>query len=248
LRGAAQAPPLIRQALGSDSSNLWTESGLDLGAPNVLNHAGDLELPQNQEAAFTRIEEAVAVQVGAGKKLLVLGGDHSITWPVLRAFSHAHPRLTILHFDAHPDLYHEFQGSRYSHACPFARIMEEGLAERLVQVGIRTMNAHQRQQAHRFGVEVLEMKNQASFAGLNLSGPLYVSFDMDVLDPAFAPGVSHWKRGGLSVREALGIIQRIERPVVGADVVEYNPTRDVSHRTAMVAAKIVKELAAKLLA
>ena len=74
-------------------------------------------------------------------------------------------------------------------------------------------------------------------------GPLYVSIDMDALDPAFAPGVSHHEPGGLSVREILSVLHRIEAPIIGADVVEYNPTRDINGMTAVVAAKFVKELA-----
>ena len=126
--------------------------------------------------------------------------------------------------------------------------MEQGLASRLVQVGIRTMNRRQREQAERFGVEVHELKGGGSLADIALRGPVYVSFDLDVLDPAFAPGVSHWEPGGFSVREAISLIQGIQAPLVAADLVEYNPDRDVSGRTAMVAAKIVKELASRLLA
>jgi arginase family enzyme len=81
-----------------------------------------------------------------------------VTYPILRAMSRSYASLTILHIDAHPDLYDEFEGDHFSHACPFARIMEEGVARCLVQVGIRTMNAHQRSQADRFGVEVIDMR------------------------------------------------------------------------------------------
>src|SRR5207302_2044446 len=130
---------------------------------------------------------------------------------------------------------------RFSHACPFARILEERLALRLVQVGIRTMTGHLREQATRFGVEVIDMRAWISGARPSLSGPLYVTIDVDALDPAFAPGVSHREPGGLSVRDLLGIIQTVEGPIVGADVVEVNPTQDANGMTAMVAAKLVKE-------
>jgi agmatinase len=176
-----------------------------------------------------------------------LGGDHSVTYPVLRAINRAsYPRPTILHIDAHADLYDEFEGDRYSHACPFARIMEEGLASRLVQVGIRTLTPHLRAQADRFGVEIIDMRAWASGERPVIDGPVYVSVDLDGLDPAFAPGVSHREPGGLSTREVLGMIQALTTPIVGADVVEYNPQRDVSGLTATVAAKIVKELASAM--
>jgi len=244
LRGAAQAPGLIREALRCDSSNLWTEDGRDLGAEGVLRDCGDLQLGEN---SYASVEPGVSAVLRQDQPLISLGGDHSITYPIVRALAKKIDNLTIVHFDAHPDLYDEFEGNRNSHACPFARIMEEKLARRLVQAGIRTMNAHQRRQAERFGVEVHEMRNGVDLAKLNLASPVYFSFDMDVLDPAFAPGVSHWEPGGMSVREAVAHIQSIPARVVGGDIVEFNPARDQSGRTAMAAAKILKEIAGKML-
>jgi len=246
LRGAAGAPPLIREALASESSNSSSESGIDLFAPGVLADAGDV-LPAAGETTLSRIEAAIEASLREGLHPIALGGDHAITYPILRAFSKRFPRLSLLHFDAHPDLYDEFGGSRLSHACPFARIMEEKLAGRLVQVGIRAATRHQREQARRFGVEMLEMKNWPPREKLVFDSPVYVSFDMDALDPAFAPGVSHPEPGGLSTREALAVIQAIDAPIVGADIVEFNPARDRSGLTAMVCAKLVKEIAARML-
>ena len=151
------------------------------------------------------------------------------------------------YFDAHPDLYDEFEGNRFSHASPFARVMEEGLAARLVQVGIRTMSGPQRLQVERFGVEVVEMRHFRPGLALGLEGPVYVTVDLDAFDPAFAPGVSHHEPGGLATRDVVDIILGLEAPVVGADVVEYNPTRDVVGVTAMLAAKLAKELAGRML-
>ena len=245
LRGAAQAPPRIVEALYCDSSNLWTENGTDL--QGKLRDLGSVALPSGTPAAFAAIESAVSDQLRQQAPLLVLGGDHSITYPVIKAFAAKFRDLEIVHFDAHPDLYDELGGNRFSHACPFARILEEKLARRLVQAGIRTMNAHQRDQAQRFGVEVLEMKDSGSWPRLAFERPVYLSFDLDVLDPAFAPGISHWEPGGLSVREAIHALQSLRGRIVGADLVEYNPERDVSGRTAMVCAKLVKEIAARML-
>lgn len=252
LRGPAQAPKLIRQALHSDSSNLWTEDGLDLGRSNLILDAGDLELPEDPVPAFAAIEARVEQVLRLGHPLITLGGDHSITYPILKAFRPRWPELTLLHFDAHPDLYDQLGGNRLSHACPFARILEERLARRLVQVGIRAMNGSQAEQARRFGVEVIPMRDLAvsnphCFADLHLEGPLYISFDLDVLDPAFAPGVSHYEPGGISVRDALALVQSLRVPVVGADIVEYNPTRDHHTQTAMVCAKLLKEIAAAMM-
>jgi arginase family enzyme len=147
-----------------------------------------------------------------------------------------------VHFDAHPDLYDAFEGDRFSHACPFARVMQEGLADRLVQVGIRAMNGHQRSQAESYGVEVIEMRQLRDDLRLTTAGPLYVSIDIDALDPAFAPGVSHREPGGMSVRQLLGFIQSLDGPIAGADVVELNPRNDPTGVSAMAAAKILREL------
>ncbi len=247
LRGAAAAPARIRAALWSDSTNTWTEALEDIAAPGVLADAGDLDLPPSGEARAL-IESGIARLLDAGARPIALGGDHSVVYPILRALGPRHPGLTLLQVDAHPDLYDVFEGDRFSHACPFARILEEGLASRLVQVGIRTMSAHQRGQAGRFGVEVIDMRAWAAGVRPRLEGPLYVSIDLDGLDPAFAPGVSHHEPGGLSVREVLTLLQGLPLPLVGADVVELNPSRDVQNVTAAVAASLVKELVSRMLA
>jgi arginase len=246
LRGSAEAPLKIRAAMRCDASNLWTESGVDLGVAGTFGDAGDLQLEGGN--AFAEIESAVGELLQKGETPVLLGGDHSITYPIVKAFAGHYPELTILHFDAHPDLYAEFEGNRLSHACPFARIMEAGLAKRLVQIGIRTMNGHQREQAAKFGVEVMEMRALPAYDRMKGSGPIYITFDIDALDPAFAPGVSHREPGGMSVREAIAHLHAIKGEIVGADIVEYNPVQDVAGVTATVAAKILKEILGKMIA
>jgi agmatinase len=193
------------------------------------------------------IHMAITRLLDAGQLPLVLGGDHSITYPILRAMSRAYPRLSLLQIDAHPDLYEEYQGNRFSHACPFARIMEKGWVAQLVQVGVRTMNKHQQEQAGRFGVEVITMASWEAGRRFDLDGPVYVSIDLDAFDPAFAPGVSHREPGGFSVRDVLSVIQDLAVPMAGADIVEFNPRRDPVGLTALVCAKLVKELMSKML-
>lgn len=245
LRGAAEAPPLVREALWSPAGNSWCEAGLDLRGR--LLDAGDLSFPAGR-CPRDVVEAAVAALIERGSAPIILGGDHSITYPALRAFRRSRPGLDVLHIDAHPDLYDEFEGDRFSHACPFARALEEGLIGRLVQVGIRTMNAHQRRQAERYGVVVVEMREWSRGKRFGLERPVYLSIDLDALDPAFAPGVSHREPGGLSVRELIELIQALPVPVFGADVVEFNPRQDPTGLTASVAAKLVKEVAGKMLA
>src|SRR5579864_6470400 len=245
LRGAGEAPVRIREAMRCDSSNNWTETGVDLGVAGAYGDAGDLTFADRD--AFAAIEAGVGGLLEQGKRPVSLGGDHSITYPIVKAVARRYPELTIFHFDAHPDLYEEFEGNRLSHACPFARIMEAGLAKRLVQVGIRTANRHQREQALRFGVEMMEMRGLRAYEKLRSAGPVYVTFDMDALDPGFAPGVSHREPGGMTVREAIAHLHAIEGEIVGADLVEYNPVQDIAGVTATVAVKILKEILGKMI-
>jgi agmatinase len=245
LRGAAGAPPAIRKALHCEAGNLLSESGFDFGSSPIFD-CGDLELPADAPAEPT-IERALSLILESGRTPICLGGDHSITFPVISAFSAKYEILDLLQLDAHPDLYDEFEGNRTSNACPFARIMERGLARRLVQVGIRTATTHQREQVRRFGVEMIEMKDWSDASELAFDAPLYVSVDLDVLDPAYAPGVSHPEPGGLSTRELIGLIQNLDARLVGADIVELNPRRDATSLSATVCAKLLKEIAAKIL-
>jgi arginase len=243
MTGPAEAPSKILEALHSSSSNLCCETGLDLGADNRWAPVGEVQV--DRRSFVEDVETAAASLLATSLRVLALGGDHSITYPLLRAHAGVHQSLTVVHLDAHPDLYDELDGNRLSHACPFARVMEEKLVGRLVQIGVRTATTHQRAQAERFGVEMIEMRNWTDEATLP-NGPCYVSLDLDVLDPAFAPGVSHYEPGGMSVRQVLDIIQRLPGPIAAADIVEYNPSRDPSGVTAMVAAKCLKELLGRM--
>lgn len=248
LRGTAQGPARIREALLSPARSLVTESGIDLGQVSKFHLLGDLEL-RDGDPKLTRVESAANRVYDRGGRLLALGGDHSISVGLVRACSQHSSSLTVLQIDAHPDLYDEYEGNRHSHACPMARIMEEGLVDRLIQVGIRAMTPEQRVQAQRFGVEVIDMQAWAEngVAELGLTGPLYLSLDLDGLDPAFAPGVSHPEPGGLTTRQTITLVQNLPVPIVGADLVELNALRDPQGLTAVVAAKLVKEIVARLL-
>lgn len=242
LQGCAQAPARILEAYHSPSSNYYTELGYDLEDDLAIAFMGNLPIED-----YFDIEQGIQQILQAGGRTLSLGGDHSVTYPIIKAQARKYEKLCILQLDAHGDLYQDFDGNPYSHASPFARIMEEGLVERLIQVGNRTLNKHQRAQAKRFGVEIIEMKDWQPNRQLSLNGPLYISLDMDVLDPAFAPGISHYEPGGMSPRDVIRIIHQISVPIIGADIVEYNPTRDMHGMTAMVAARFLKEIIGKIL-
>ena len=242
MKGSAEAPPLIRREFHSDAYSIWSETGVDLGTVGRIQDLGDVRFDAGTDP-WDVIEARVWSATESGNPLICLGGDHAITHPVMRAMRRRHSKMTILQFDAHPDIYHAFQGNPRSHTSQFARIMEESLADRLIQVGLRTVNDHHRDQFKRFGVEVIEAGRCGEKLRFDLSTPVYISMDLDGLDPAYAPGVSHREPGGLSPRQVIDWIHTIEQPIVGADIVEYNPHCDISNMTATVAAKLLKEIA-----
>ena len=248
LQGPAFAPNRIREALHCGAANLTAEDGTDLGATDRFKDTGDLDVFEMRgQEPIDRIENEAAARIATGARLLSLGGDHSVAFPLIKAHADRHQGLNILHIDSHPDLYDTQDIGPLGHGCPFARVMESCQINRLVQVGIRTMNKHQREQADKFGVEVVDMRSWHADLQLSFDGPVYLSLDLDALDPAFAPGVSHHEPGGLSTREVIDLIHRFEGQLVGADIVELNPHRDPYGMTAMVAAKFVKEIGARLL-
>jgi arginase len=245
LKGAADAPQSIRKELYSDAYSSWSEVGINV-VEERLNDLGDIVFGNGDD--WDTIEQQVAAAIEDGSPLICLGGDHAITHPIMKAMHRRHASLTLLHLDAHPDIYDTYQGNRRSHTSPFARIMEEKLAKRLLQVGLRTINDHHREQFKRFGVEVIEARDIRDDIPLKLAGPIYLSLDLDGLDPAYAPGVAHREPGGLSTRQVINLIHAIDQPIVGADVVEYNPRCDISNLTAIVAAKLIKEIAGAMIA
>ncbi len=240
-RGPAKAPTLIREALYNDSMNLYSENGISI-KNEAITDQGNFKISN-----YFDIENVTQNHLQSGAKILSLGGDHSVTFPIIKAYHEHYPKLDILHIDAHADLYHEYEGDPHSHACPFARIMENGFAVKLVQVGIRTLNQHQAEQAKKYKVDVHEMRDLDLTKIPKFDNPLYISLDMDGFDPAFAPGVSHHEPGGLSSRQVISLLQNIDAKVVGADIVEYNPDRDFQDMTAYLAAKMMKELLGKMM-
>jgi len=248
LKGPALAPPRIRMMEKDGSANTFSENGSDIIEGIACKDVGDVFFEDNKpENAFVKIKSTITDLLADGSKVLSVGGDHSISFPVIDAFSEKYDKLNILHLDAHGDLYHNFDNNPFSHASPFARIMEKGKINSLTQVGIRTLTTHQKMQAEKFGVKIIEMRNFNLGFISQLKSPLYLSLDIDVLDPAFAPGVSHHEPGGLTTRQLIEIIQQLSANIVGADIVEYNPIRDVHNMTAMVAYKLFKEIITKML-
>jgi arginase len=247
LPGCALGPDAIRASLHSTSGNDANEASVHVTP--LLDDVGDVVL-SNERGSLPdadAITAAVREQLATGRQLISLGGDHSVTYPILRAFREVHDDLTVVHIDAHPDMYDDLDGNPLSHASPFARALEDGCMTTLVQLGIRTATRHQVEQGERWNVTMLTPRQLEEFDPSTLTGPIYFSLDLDGLDPSCAPGVSHHEPGGLTVREVLDVIDALPGPIVGADVVELNPTRDLVDMTAMVGAKFVKELAGAML-
>lgn len=229
------------------SANRFSETGFEVKENINYQDCGDIEFEDtNPQKAYSTIKNKISSLLEGNDKVISIGGDHSVSFPIINAFVEKYERINILHLDAHADLYDNFDHNPYSHASPFARIMETGKINSLTQVGIRTLNTHQREQAMKFSVQIIEMKDLHFNFIQTLQSPLYISLDLDVLDPAFAPGVSHHEPGGMTTRDLIKVIQSISVDIIGADIVEYNPMRDVNNMTAMVGYKLIKEFIAKI--
>lgn len=170
-----------------------------------------------------------------------------MTVPVVEAADVLNRPVHVVQIDAHPDLYPDFDGNPDSHACTGARLLEMEHVASLTQLGIRTMNEEQRRTQERFEgrLHVYQARQTAgalpSLAHVPKGASVYVTIDMDGLDPAFAPGVSHPVPGGLTPRQVLGLIQEGHWALVGMDVVEVNPSRDHQFQTAILAARFLHE-------
>ena len=197
----------------------------------------------DREAALAQVESAVGQVLKEGAVPLLLGGDHAVTVPAFRATLRRYPDLKLLYLDAHPDLYPDYEGDSLSHACVVSRILEleEMSGERITQVGVRALTPPQREVAQREGIRVVPAWEFASFR-YEAEGPVYLSVDIDVLDPAYAPGCGNPVPGGPSTRELLALLQTLKGRIVALDVVEVNPLLDPSGITALAAARIVIEM------
>lgn len=241
-RGAALGPSVVKRLLWSEASSGYS---IDLTPMRDCIAGFDIPaLPEDGAAARAIIERSVAEAIAAGETPLSIGGDHSVTFPILKAVAAKHGPVNVLHIDAHGDLHEDYEGDPFSHASPFARAHEAGLIARHVAVGVRCWDPHQKAQAGRYGVTILGAHETDLIPPDLFATPLYLTIDLDGLDPAFAPGVSHPEPGGLSTLDMLSIIRRIRAPLIGADIVELNPERDAMLATARVVVRLVKELAA----
>ena len=240
--GPAKAPQVIHEWLKSDISSPYSLSGNDLTA--VIESFEDLSLSNQAEFVRQQIKSSISSKLENDNPVICLGGDHSVTLPILNAFFDKYGPMNVLHIDAHPDMYESLGGDRYSHACPFRRAIEAGYIRNIVQVGLRSVSPCNREFGRDNGVIMLGADDIDHIPYDDLNTPLYISIDLDGLDPAFAPGVSHPEPGGLSTRDVLRILSQLRAKPVGADIVELNPRLDHNNITAHLACRLTKEIAA----
>ena len=235
--------------------------GLDVRpfAAQQVADAGDIACnPFDIQEAIAQIESGAEEILSGASHLLSIGGDHTIALPLLRVMKRRHGPVALLHFDAHLDTWDTYFGAEYTHGTPFRRAWEEGLllADHAMHVGIRgpLFSPEDLVDDARFGfaiVGAMEL-NTTGIADViarvrerSADAPVYVSVDIDVLDPAHAPGTGTPEAGGLTSRELLGILRGLAGVnVVGADIVEVAPAYDHAEITAMAASHVAYELLA----
>lgn len=242
-RGAREGPHALKAALFEEVFNPFSERGVNTRERGILLERGPVAAIDN----FLLFEEAVLREVHRirkGQILATLGGDHSVAIPVLKGLRKVHGKMNILFLDAHPDLYPEYQGDPYSHGCVSSRMMDMGPWRRVFHLGVRCATDRQVARATEHGIETIHAWRFEEAMGLSLAGPTYLSIDLDVLDPAFAPGVGNPVPGGISTRQLFDWIHGLDVDLVGFDICELNPRWDRAGITGITAARILMELMA----
>lgn len=211
--------------------------------------AGDIPLPfGNAQRSLDMIEDFVGQVLAADKFPLGMGGEHLVTWPVIKAMYKKYPDLAIIHMDAHTDLREEFEGEPLSHSTPIRKAAELIGPQNVFSFGIRSGMKEEFQWAKEVGMYITKFEVLEPLKEIlpKLAGrPVYVTIDIDVLDPAHAPGTGTVDAGGITSRELLASIHEIAKSdlkIVGADLVEVAPIYDPSEQTANTASKLLREM------
>jgi len=241
--GARFGPAAIRAASGGIELYSWSQRS-DLESLEFTDR-GDVELPLGAaERALERIHAQAREIWRGGARVFGLGGEHLVTLPLVQAALERHADLVVVQLDAHADLRADYLGQRLSHACVMRRVVEQIGAERLVQLGIRSGTGEEHSFAEHNGT--LGSIDAAGLAALRRRiglAPVYLTLDLDVLDPAYLPGTGTPEAGGWSAAQLLQVLGELgELRVVAADVVELAPQLDPSGCSAVAAAKLVREM------
>lgn len=233
--GSRFGPTVVRQAsFGFEKYNVELNSNLDA----TFYDFGDINvIPGNCQKTCDIIEDTVLELLSYNVRPLLIGGEHSITIGAIKAILSKYEDLTVIHFDAHRDLAETFIGEKYSHASVMYNVYEMGVKE-LIQIGIRSASFEEEEfvksQDNINTFKVGELPSQ-----LNVEGPVYISIDLDVLDPAFAPNVGNPTPNGLSLKDIQNLIKTINSDnVVGFDVVE-TATQELGDSTSVAASKLI---------
>lgn len=246
-KGCDEGPKAVREATSEELYNSFNESIVNLVEYWRYKDLGDLSAKSFEEL-IQNVDKIVKEHYNR-ELFLFLGGDHSITYATFKAIKEASGEdFGLVYFDAHPDMYPEYDGNKYSHACTVRRLVEEGLVkgENVVQIGIRAPTKEQVEFANEHGIKIISASEVYHSTKVEIPfEQAYLSFDMDVLDPAFAPGVGNPEPGGLSTRELVEVIKSLNLEIVAFDIVELNPRYDYKGITAFAAAKIIREVLGK---
>lgn len=258
LKGCRKAPAIIRESLYSSAFNTTSENRIDI-APHIKDFGDVISKESSHKSLACEIDPIIDKIFKEKLNPVIIGGDHSISYSLVKSIKRYlnNKPFIIVHFDAHPDIYDNFEDNKYSHASPFARICEDnGLITQLISIGIRTASKEQLIQMERFDVKTIEAKDFPSKGidiefflkkYINDNDNVYISLDIDVLEPGICPGVSHREAGGLSSRQLIDAIHIIPGNIIGGDIVEYNPDRDIDNISASIASKLLKELCSKII-
>src|SRR5712691_3180069 len=264
--GARFGPKMIRTTdyIPHDSSRPHLALRVDPLQDLRVVDAGDIEMPGVEaKAPLDALERAVRTAAESGAIPLVLGGDHTITWPDVTGVAHAKGwgRISVIHFDAHADAGETQFGSLIGHGLPMRRLIESGACrgDRFIQIGLRgywpgpetlqwmaerQMHSYEMHEVVRRGLD--EVLEEAFTIAVDDCDGVFVSFDVDVVDPGMAPGTGTPEPGGFTARQALDAVRKIgvEMPVAGMDVVEVSPPYDPAEITAFLANRVVLEMLA----
>ncbi len=253
-RGSAKAPGMIREYTSSKLYNSYTEAGVNIKDHWRIYDLGDVDPPSITDAVY--MVKGMVGKLTSSKLDIFLGGDHSISYIALKALKENFNGLWgLVYFDSHPDLYESYEGNPYSHACTTRRIIDDGIVnpKYIIQVGIRAATSEQLDYARNSGIRVLCTSDVYQISAKKISSiikkalgrvdNIYVSLDVDVLDPAFAPGVGNPEGGGVTLRHLIDIVHDFGGLNIPAfDVVEANPDYDCGGVTFCSTSKFIREM------